>query len=586
MLDSRIARSAASLAVVLAAVLFSATAARATTVVVPTDEQLLAASRAVVEGTVREIRSRRAAGGRRIFTYVTVDVSRVLAGDVTRGTIVLKQMGGTVGDDFSTIHGSPEFEVGERVLLYLTADEDGALHTTFLFLGKFSLVERDGRTWAVRGEAPDGVLAVPAEGGATDAAPYDEYAAAVERRARATKRAEPAAPFVAVPAELATAAGDEQSLDKFTRLGSSRWFEPDEGLPVRFNIRYTPFLLDGGLGAVTDSLAAWSSVSGSSLRLELGVDTTACGSIRDGESTVSFDDCRNQIDGGGCFGIIAIGGATGRTSERKTVNGIEYFRITEADVVLNNGQDTCLIGHRLTLREVITHELGHAVGLGHSSQTVREEDPRLLEATMFYKLHDDGRGASIKPDDEDGIRFIYPAAITPPVVATGVLAGGHVGSSYASQLEATGGEAPYTWTISSGALPSGLALSPAGLVTGTPEAKGMATFTVTVSDSRGQSASRDLTMEVLGAKPVVASAVFKKKKLRVEAVVADTATIEIWVNGARVSPPSKVKVKPGAGDAWRLTIKGTAGALNVTQPPGTNSLVVISDGVASAGFSF
>jgi hypothetical protein len=93
-------------------------------------------------------------------------------------------------------------------------------------------------------------------------------------------------------------------------------------------------------------------------------------------------------------------------------------------------------------------------------------------------------------------------------------------------------------------------------------------------------------MEILGAKPVVSSAAFKKKKLRVEATVADTTTIEIWVNGARVSPPSKVKVKPGGGGVSRLTIKGTAGALNVTQPPGANSLVVISDGVASASFAF
>ncbi|MCC6744358.1 MAG: hypothetical protein IT175_10910, partial [Acidobacteria bacterium] len=54
--------------------------AMATTVVVPSDTQLFAASRGVVEGTVREIRSRRIDGGRQIVTYVTLDVDTVHAG--------------------------------------------------------------------------------------------------------------------------------------------------------------------------------------------------------------------------------------------------------------------------------------------------------------------------------------------------------------------------------------------------------------------------------------------------------------------------------------------------------------------------
>ena len=68
--------------------------------------------------------------------------------------------------------------------------------------------------------------------------------------------------------------------------------------------------------------------------------------------------------------------------------------------------------------------------------------------------------------------------------------------------------------------------------------------------------------------------------------MADASSIEVWVNGARVSPPAAVKVKPLAGGLSRLTLKGAAGALNVTLPPGANSLVVVSDGVASASFPF
>lgn len=570
MTRTRIARGCAALAVALFALLSSAATARATTVAVPTDDELFAASRAVVEGTVAGIRSRRV--GREIFTYVTVDVSRVHAGDIPAGRIVLKQMGGRVGDDFSQLYGSPEFRAGERVLLYLNADDDGALHTAFLFVGKLSVVSRGGRDAVVRDGAPAGVLALrPEAGGATDAAPYDEYVAALERRARADKRPAPAAPVIAVPRELAVAAapGDETVLPKFTILaGNARWFEPDDGVAVPYTIRYTGFLPDGGLGAVTDALAAWSGVPDCSLELVLERDTELCGFVRDGENTVSFDDCRGQIDGGGCFGIIAIGGASGRVNERKTVNGVEFVRITDADVVLNNNQDTCLIGHRLTLREVITHEIGHSIGLGHSSQSGPEPDPRLAEATMYYQLHEDGRGASLKPDDVDGVRFVYPAAVRPPAVSTSGLAAANAGSAYEARLEASGGSAPYAWAVTGGALPEGLALSPDGMLSGTPAARGLASFAVTVTDARGLSGSRDLALEVLGPKPVVASAVWRpgRKRLKISAAAADAASLEVWVNGARVAPPARTKVKAGAGGALKVTIKGAAAALNVTRP--------------------
>ena len=57
------------------------------------------------------------------------------------------------------------------------------------------------------------------------------------------------------------------------------------------------------------------------------------------------------------------------------------------------------------------------------------------------------------------------------------------GSAYSQTLQATGGAAPYAWSISSGHLPAGLTLSPSsGTITGTATASGTATFTVTVTD--------------------------------------------------------------------------------------------------------
>ena len=58
-----------------------------------------------------------------------------------------------------------------------------------------------------------------------------------------------------------------------------------------------------------------------------------------------------------------------------------------------------------------------------------------------------------------------------------------VGKAYSVQLLASGGTAPYIWSIQSGVLPTGLTLSTAGLILGTPTNVGTWTFTVLVTDS-------------------------------------------------------------------------------------------------------
>jgi hypothetical protein len=52
------------------------------------------------------------------------------------------------------------------------------------------------------------------------------------------------------------------------------------------------------------------------------------------------------------------------------------------------------------------------------------------------------------------------------------------GRSYSKTLQATGGSGTYTWSVTSGALPSGLTLSTGGVVSGKPTSTGTFTFTV------------------------------------------------------------------------------------------------------------
>ena len=79
------------------------------------------------------------------------------------------------------------------------------------------------------------------------------------------------------------------------------------------------------------------------------------------------------------------------------------------------------------------------------------------------------------------ITITSPAITLTPTM----LASGTYGTAYSQTLSASGGQTPYTFatTVASGALPSGLSLSSAGVVSGTPTAGGTFTFTVSGTDS-------------------------------------------------------------------------------------------------------
>lgn len=77
-------------------------------------------------------------------------------------------------------------------------------------------------------------------------------------------------------------------------------------------------------------------------------------------------------------------------------------------------------------------------------------------------------------------------------ITTLTLPGGSAGSPYSASVVATGGTGPYTY---SGTLPSNLSIGPSnGAISGTPTVLGPATFTVTVKDSLGATASRTYTV--------------------------------------------------------------------------------------------
>src|SRR5437660_4999 len=91
------------------------------------------------------------------------------------------------------------------------------------------------------------------------------------------------------------------------------------------------------------------------------------------------------------------------------------------------------------------------------------------------------------------------ASIPPLQVASSQLPGGTAGSAYSATLSASGGTSPYSWSVSSGTLPTGLSLSSAGTLSGTPTVAGSFPFTVAVKDAASGSASASLSINVVTA---------------------------------------------------------------------------------------
>ncbi len=396
------------LLIALVAALVAAPAA-ATTVVPMRTRELVASSVAAVRGQVTAIASAADPASGAIATYVTLLVDEVLFGPLTQGELILREQGGAVGAREEWIFGSPEYRRGERVLVFLSLAADGSLHTTGLAMGKYTLHDAPGGARATR-DLATGLLVLEALG-----APAKRDLPLAALRAQVRRAADTAAPAaVPVHARLDLAALRLEARPAFTLLNPlSRWFEADDGMPIGF---FTEAAGDATLGPITSrgavigGLSAWSTLPNSPLELVDGGDTEAApfAGCPDANRVVFNDPFGELAEPRNCRGVLAIGGFC-NSGETRTVNGETFKRIITGKVTFNDGWGACPVWTACNLSEIATHELGHALGLGHSADT---------QATMAAMAHFDGRCAALQPDDEDAIGFVYPYPPSPSATPT------------------------------------------------------------------------------------------------------------------------------------------------------------------------
>jgi len=170
------------------------------------------------------------------------------------------------------------------------------------------------------------------------------------------------------------------------------------------------------------------------------------------------------------------------------------------------------------------------------------------------------------------INLVPPPSITSTSAS---LPAGTVGTVYTTtNLAATGGVSPYTWTVTTAAstFPAGLTLSSAGAISGTPTAFGTFNFTVQVKDANNFTATAALSIKINPAPLVVTTTSLPNGIVNTpgySATLTSTggATPITWSwaaqagstlpNGLTLAPTGTISGTPTAAGTFNVTVTAT-----------------------------
>jgi hypothetical protein len=167
-------------------------------------------------------------------------------------------------------------------------------------------------------------------------------------------------------------------------FSTPEWYINDANFPSSIS-------KSSGLKACQDSVSAWGSTLGKY------VGASSLGTANDGVNVISFTRLRNGV-------LAQTYVARYDSSQTQTCNGTTFYRFTDTDIEVQNwGINWTVAGGSCSgqydMYGVMVHEVGHAIGLGHSS---------VSGATMYPSVSAcDFSIGSLEKDDTNGRDHIY-----------------------------------------------------------------------------------------------------------------------------------------------------------------------------------
>ncbi len=131
-------------------------------------------------------------------------------------------------------------------------------------------------------------------------------------------------------------------------------------------------------------------------------------------------------------------------------------------------------------------------GLVLTSAGVLSGTPTVPSSSNFSVRATDANGCASTQD------YVIDVACGAITLSPTFLSAGTVAVAYGQSVTASGGTSPYDFSVSSGTLPTGLAFTSAGSLSGTPSATGTFDFTVSVSDVYSCTGTHDYSLAILG----------------------------------------------------------------------------------------
>ena len=377
----------------------------ASTIVYRTDAELIALSERVVHARV--VAQRAAWGGPnldRIYTVTTLQVLEDLTGR-PGDRVEVWEMGGVIGDSAEYVGGQVRYELGREVVVCLSRGPQG-LRSVAMGFSKFD-VRRSiaGDDALARNLRETLVVGAPSQIATRSLGEFRRLAEQVTGR----------------PSRRVQQGGADQVQGveaAFTLLGNFRWAEADTATPVswRRNLTAASPLTSGNVDTeIGVALAAWTNPPSASLILQFA-GTTNQANPKSGFTggVITFEDPNDEIDDP----VLAVGGGgcTGCTSS--TVNGTVFTNFTRGYVIFDNAA-TLDPDFRTppNFTRVLEHEVGHAIGLGHTDDDLFVMNPEANIMNSSCCFPETPTPPAIGADDLAGLNFIYPSNPSGPVMA-------------------------------------------------------------------------------------------------------------------------------------------------------------------------